>query len=337
MRPTPCGCTSALLPEFTGTAVDAATPQLCLRRLVLTNSTSLAPPQAAGLVRSVARPLQIANASLVCNLVPSVLPEKVGKKMRRRRVILRADAREFLAAPRPERPIRAQNCYFPDSFCFRYCLHACRGRCPQKLTIERDILHHRRIRRCAVISTAGCFTIFPAWQRFSMGALSPHRRRCSQVLQRDSRVLAAAFFYGVILWLAVQSDPRPAPLFAHFFWQDRRNQIANQRSVCNLERTSNGTDETCRLRRGEGCGVCEDESPKAQLQCHCKKGISGESGQMGGQRCPPLQIAAQKRLRNNGGASPQNKKHSRPRVKGRERLLRGATPVQRAAPSLSPH
>ena len=52
----------------------------------------------------------------------------------------------------------------------------------------------------------------------------------------------------------------PAPLFAHFFWQDRRNQIANQRSVCNLERTSNGTDETCRLRRGEGLR----EAPRAQ-------------------------------------------------------------------------
>ena len=66
------------------TAVNAVKPLPCLRRLVLTNSTSLAPPQAAGLVRSVARPLQIANASLVCNLVPSVLPEKVGKKRRLR-------------------------------------------------------------------------------------------------------------------------------------------------------------------------------------------------------------------------------------------------------------
>ena len=64
------------------TSSFAATPHLCLRRLVLTNSTFLAPPQAAGLVRSVARPLQIANASLVCNLVPSVLPEKVCKKRR---------------------------------------------------------------------------------------------------------------------------------------------------------------------------------------------------------------------------------------------------------------
>ena len=128
MRPTPCGCTSARLSGFTELPLNAATPQLCLRRLVLTNSTSLAPPQAAGLVRSVARPLQIANASLVCNLVPSVLPEKVGKKMRRRRAILRADARDSLAAPRPERPLRAQKCYFPDSLWFRTnVLHAFAG------------------------------------------------------------------------------------------------------------------------------------------------------------------------------------------------------------------
>ena len=141
------------------------------------------------------------------------------------------------------------------------------------------------------------FCRLPAWKLLSMGALSPRRRRCSVALQKEFRVLAAVFFYGVILWLAVQSDPHPAPLFAHFFWQDRRNQIANQRSVCNLERTSNGTDETCRLRRGEelreapraqalrraiglaermqseaSLGVCEDESPKAQLQCHCNRG-----------------------------------------------------------------
>ena len=79
----------------------------------------------------------------------------------------------------------------------------------------------------------------------------------------------------------------------HFFWQDSWNQIANQRSVCNLERTSNGTDETCRLRRGEGLreapraqalrraiglaermqseaslGVCEDEPSETRLRCH---------------------------------------------------------------------
>ena len=75
--------------SFCGEAVTVAS-----QTLVLTNSTSLAPPQAAGLVRSVARPLQIANASLVCNLVPSVLPEKVGKKMRlETRYIARSRAR----------------------------------------------------------------------------------------------------------------------------------------------------------------------------------------------------------------------------------------------------
>ena len=65
---------------------------------------------------------------------------------------------------------------------------------------NENILHHRRIRRCAVISTAGCFTIFPARQLLPMGALSPRRRRCNIALQRDSRVLAAMFFYGVLLW-----------------------------------------------------------------------------------------------------------------------------------------
>ena len=72
------------------------------------------------------------------------------------------------------------------------------------------------------------------------------------------------FFYRVLLWLAVQSDSLPAPLFAHFFWQGRKSG-----------------------------------SPKAQLQCHCKFGSSGESGQKG--RCGhrPLQIAVQNRLRSN--------------------------------------
>ena len=66
-----------------------------------------------------------------------------------------------------------------------------------------------------------------------------------------------------------------------------KNRIANQRSVCNSERTSSAMDEACRLRRDEGYGACEDEAPlfayffwcsrksrppEAQLQCHCKIG-----------------------------------------------------------------
>ena len=52
------------------------------------------------------------------------------------------------------------------------------------------------------------------------------------------RVLAAMFFYGLIQWLAVQSDPRPAPLFAHFFWQDRKSMPAERRP---RPRRTNGT------------------------------------------------------------------------------------------------
>ena len=48
--------------------------------------------------------------------------------------------------------------------------------------------------------------------------------------------------------------------FAYFFLaRQKRDQTANQRSVCCLERTSSAMDETCRLRRGEGYGACEDE------------------------------------------------------------------------------
>ena len=77
-----------------------------------------------------------------------------------------------------------------------------------------------------------------AWKLLSMGALSPRRRRCSSALQKDFRVLAAAFFEGVLLWLAVQSDPLPALLFAHFFWQDRKSGSAKQQLQFNCKRGS---------------------------------------------------------------------------------------------------
>ena len=52
--------------------------------------------------------------------------------------------------------------------------------------------------------------------------------------------------------------------FAYFFLERQKcSQTANQRSVCCLERTSSEMDETCRLRRGEGYGACEDERPRS--------------------------------------------------------------------------
>ena len=123
---------SAPFPVCTGVPLNAATPQPCLRRPTF-----------------------------------SVLPEKVGKKMRRRRVILRAHAREFLAAPRPERPLRAQNCNHSNSLWFRqmYYTHL-RADCINfgsahfRNTRLVTILHYRRIRRWPAISTAGCFASF---------------------------------------------------------------------------------------------------------------------------------------------------------------------------------
>ena len=65
--------------------------------------------------------------------------------MRLRRVILRAAAREFLAAPRPERPLRAQNCNYSDGFRFRQVYYT------QKTTVRSDFdsTHFRNTRRRA--------------------------------------------------------------------------------------------------------------------------------------------------------------------------------------------
>ena len=60
---------------------DCATATVAPRAFVLASSISLAPPQAAGLVHSAARPLQTANATLVCCLVPFLsCQKKVCKK-----------------------------------------------------------------------------------------------------------------------------------------------------------------------------------------------------------------------------------------------------------------
>ena len=84
--------------------------------------------------------------------------------MRQRRVILRAHARDFLAAPRPERPLRAQDCNRSDGFRFRQMYHThLRAACDNfgsahfRNTRPVTILHHRRIHRWPAISTAACF------------------------------------------------------------------------------------------------------------------------------------------------------------------------------------
>ena len=43
-----------------------------------------------------------------------------------------------------------------------------------------------------------------------------------------------------------------------------RTKMQTSASVCILERTSSGMDETCRVRRGEDYEACEDEPPEAR-------------------------------------------------------------------------
>ena len=79
-------------------------------------------------------------------------------------------------------------------------------------------------------------------------------RRCNDNTQNGTTRFSARQRYFRVLRL----------FFAYFFLaRQKRNQTANQRSVCCLERTSSGMDETCRLRRGEGYGACEDECPRS--------------------------------------------------------------------------
>ena len=57
-------------------------------------------------------------------------------------------------------------------------------------------------------------------------------------------------------------------LFFHIFSRKRGwNQIATQRSGCNLERTSSEMYEFCRLRRNEEYGACEDEPAERRPLC----------------------------------------------------------------------
>ena len=82
------------------------------RAFVLANSISLAPPQAAGLVHCAARPLQTANAALVCCLVPFLsCQKKVCKKEAQeneialtRRKTSRSIVRVFVTPVVKERP-----------------------------------------------------------------------------------------------------------------------------------------------------------------------------------------------------------------------------------------
>ena len=96
----------------------------------------------------------------------------------------------------------------------------------------------------ALLFPQQCVLSSPCAATATDGSVVPRRRRCSSALQRVYRVLAAMFFYGLILWLAVQSDPYPAPLFAHFFWQDRKSGSAKQQLRSRRKKGTSGEYRT---------------------------------------------------------------------------------------------
>ena len=192
MRHTPCGCTSARLSGFTGSASFAVTPQPASG-----GSSSQTPHP------SPCRKRQVSSVPL---LVLSKLQtlrwfaiwfhlscqKKQAKRFAWRRVILRAAAREFLAAPRGLNALFGRRiATIPMAFGSGKCTtlrkrqsgaisillisgilgggpmwasaptNVCEKQTGQTtMSALTNMLHHRRIRRWPAISTAVCFSIF---------------------------------------------------------------------------------------------------------------------------------------------------------------------------------
>ena len=91
-------------------------------------------------------------------------------------------------------------------------------------------------------------------------------------------------------------------LFFHIFSRKRGwNQIATQRSGCNLERTSSEMYEFCRLRRNEEYGACEDEPAERRPLCRKPHRASGAFETRRRRHSAPF-----RRARNNPIAGAQN-------------------------------
>ena len=111
-----------------------------------------------------------------------------------------------------------------------------------------------------------------AWQLLPMGALSPRRRRCSAALQRVYRVLAAAFFDGLVLWhRGTTRSASSASFLPILFWQGRKEWargataavLPHQRKSGEYrKRLADRVVRPCRVRRRIGCGATVAASPQ---------------------------------------------------------------------------
>ena len=94
------------------------------------------------------------------------------------------------------------------------------------------ILHHRHIRRWPAISTAACFAI-PLCGNCFRWERCPHAGGAVVQIYRKIFVCwPQCSSMGSFCGIAVQPDPHPASLFAHFFWQGRKSGSAKQRLRC---------------------------------------------------------------------------------------------------------
>ena len=110
------------------------------------------------------------------------------------------------------------------------------------LSALSNIVHHWRIRRGAVISTAACFAILLRgncyrWER-CLHAGGAVVQICRGIFVCWPQCFSTGSFCGT----AVQSDPHPAPLFAHFFWQDRKSRPAERRLRCRRIQQQSGAN-----------------------------------------------------------------------------------------------
>ena len=101
-----------------------------------------------------------------------------------------------------------------------------------------NMLHHRRTRRCVLHSTAACFAISlrgncSRWER-CLHAGGAVVEICREIFVCWLQCSSTGLFCGT----AVQPDSYPAPLFAHFFWRNRKSGSAKQRLRCHCNRGS---------------------------------------------------------------------------------------------------
>ena len=119
-----------------------------------------------------------------------------------------------------------------------------------------------------------------AWQRFSMGALSPRRRRCSSALQKEFRVLATMFFYGLLLWHRGTIRSASKRLFLPTF-SGKTEKVGLRSNGCGVaakEAVSVNSDKRANVGIGpygrrEFWHNRKSRPPEAQLRC-CRKGGS---------------------------------------------------------------